>query len=256
MLPVSATAANMRRSSQLTQLLSRSAGLVDSGNASLPSSLTPQPQRDASLKREIVEGAQVAAQFSREMSSQQPCESPARLIALAQTLGLRGASPRQLREGRALAAELIGPGIIDERVIEGLCAMTGYPMLVFEESCRVTGVLGFLPLSDTGVEALHRASFSLHAMSLSHASVRGRAPSAMYILGAAGRTEAARRAVIKTTAAALDHVYWSLPIYTRAFTEDGAAVLRNRLGFRPIGQGDIVVRLPGYGAGQAAQFSA
>ena len=108
---------------------------------------------------------------------------------------------------------------------------TGGTAWIHPEGEDVTGVFLFLPLSWDGEASLRAGRFSYAAPRLDDLCRPDEEISAVYLWFAGGSTQAARRAIMRTTAAWLEGALGGLRVYGRAASEEGARGLA-KFGFQ------------------------
>lgn len=145
-------------------------------------------------------------------------------------IGLFEAGPAELDAGRALAAELIGPGVVEADVLRAVAAHAGYGAYVVREGGSVIGLLSMILLNPAGVQALREDVFDALHPRLDHVAANGSEPAAVYGWGVAGATREAAKTVVAGSALVLEVI--PVPYFARAATEAGLRML-TRLGFAP-----------------------
>jgi hypothetical protein len=108
------------------------------------------------------------------------------------------------------------------------------------EDGALTGVMGYAPLSSAGLDAVWSETFDGARPDLSHIAGGVQRPAAGYGWGMAGRTPAARRAVVAGAVALYERILPEVPWFTRAVTPDGRRVILGKFGY---------VGAPGCGSG-------
>jgi len=172
------------------------------------------------------------------------CGDPARIAAVAALCGLEPATTAQIESGRALAARLISNDLTSVDLLSAVQEITKSSLFVFCENGEVTGVLGFFGVTEAGLQALDAGGFDARAFDLAFVARPPNEPACVYAFGVAASTKAGGSAIIRASAAIQEGLYWSLPIYTRVATDDGARVLLGSLGFAHVDNDPTLVRRP------------
>lgn len=182
------------------------------------------------------------------------CADPGRTTEVVRLFGLELADRGAMGLALELARRLISKRVMALAALVSLQRRAGPCMFVSVEQGELTGFFGCVALNDgTGETA---AKFDPRSLNLASVAGAGEAPAAIYMLGAAGATEAARRAVIRSAAAVNEALFWALPIYTRIATKAGERVLLNRLGFTRVGDTELGFRAPRSSALQGFEWRA
>lgn len=172
------------------------------------------------------------------------CADSARICALALAFALQPASKADIEEGRALAARLISNDLTAASVLEEVQLITGSSLFVHKEGDAITGVLGFFGVNEAGLALMDAGGFDARAFDLSIVTRPGENPVGAYAFGVAASTKAGGSAIIRGSAGIQEALFWSIPIYTRVATEDGARVLLGSLGFAHMDNDETLVRRP------------
>lgn len=171
------------------------------------------------------------------------CDAKA-VCALAEMFELRAASPEDIDEGRALAARLISEHLTSADILARVQAITGASLFVHREAGVITGVLGFFTVRPSGLSLLEAGGFDARDFDMDIIAREGEPPVGAYAFGVAASTKAGGSAIIRASAAIQEALFWSIPIYTRVATEDGARVLLGSLGFKRMDNDETLVRRP------------
>jgi hypothetical protein len=148
------------------------------------------------------------------------------------SFGLALAGPSDCEEGRAMAADLISPHVASAITFHRVQERTASAVFVWRESGQITGVLGMIPITASGLEAIVQHRFDQRNPPSEYLCAPGDPFFATYGWGIVGRTRKAS-AVVMQGAMALRDRYASIPFFTRAVTPSGAKVVRGRMGYSP-----------------------
>ena len=175
-----------------------------------------------------------------------------RVAAKAAELGFRRASFSELKQGVAVAEELMATKIATPDAIAEMDRITG--MTAWVTGDPVDGVFLSLPLSALGESAVRTGTYVPGSPDPRHLCAVGAPCSAFYIGVYAGRTREARKRVMTAAAVMRVDLFSAFPCFARGATEDGRRSMEG-LGFRPVAGGlpDLYVQealVPG--AGEAA----
>lgn len=171
------------------------------------------------------------------------CDAKA-ICALAEKFALKAAAPADIDEGRALAARLISEHLTSADVLARVQAITGASLFVHREAGAITGVLGFFTVRPSGLLLLDAGGFDARDFDMDIIARDSERPVGAYAFGVAASTKAGGQAIIRASAAIQEVLFWSIPVYTRVATEDGARVLLGSLGFAHVANDETLVRRP------------
>jgi hypothetical protein len=132
-----------------------------------------------------------------------------------------------------LAAEHIGDRVATLESLRLMRALFPPAVLVFAEYGRVTGVLGTLPLTARGRDALVDGKLDLARLGRTDVAETFEASHGLYAMGIVAITGAAARAVVSGVVR-LRERFAFLPFYARPLTAAGRRVLVERLGCAPV----------------------
>jgi hypothetical protein len=172
------------------------------------------------------------------------CPYSARICALAAKFALSPASTTDIEVGRSLAARLISNDLTAASLLADVQLITGSSLFVHKEDGAITGVLGFFGVNEAGLLLMDAGGFDARGFDLGIVTRPGERPVGAYAFGVAASTKAGGSAIIRGSAAIQEALFWSIPIYTRVATEDGARVLLGGLGFAHVDNDPSLVRRP------------
>lgn len=165
----------------------------------------------------------------------------------AATFGLMVLHGQDIALARDIGAAMIGADLASAETLTR-CQQTAEAVVFgYREADVLTGMMALLPLNGAGLRQLEAASFDARDPSLDLVSRPGEAPACYYAWGIAATTKDAARALIKASASLHTHLFWAIPSYTRAATEDGLRLMSS-FGYRPYTKVDpqlIVALAPG-----------
>lgn len=163
-----------------------------------------------------------------------PVLEPQQVCSALQPFGLRPARPDAIQSARDWTAKLIGPSIAPPQALGAVHQLMGEAaVFVRSEAAELVGVLGWIALSQSGLQALVAGRFCAQDPDPDHVCRPGQSPSACYGWGIAGSTPEGAKAVVCATQVLYLDVYPGLPWFTRAATEDGRRVILGRFGYQP-----------------------
>lgn len=160
------------------------------------------------------------------------CSDRAQIAAVAARFRLVVLDDAGVSEGRALAARLLGERVAPEECFLAIQHAAGAAMLGFYESRALTGFLAFFPLNREGHARLQAGIFDAVNLDPLLIAWDGDTPAACYGWGFVASTKEGGRAIMKTSAALHQELFYATPTYARAVTADGLRALTS-LGFRP-----------------------
>lgn len=161
-------------------------------------------------------------------------------------LGLRFATPEDIAESHAMAVRLVGPQIASLETMLRVQARSRCAAFVMRSrDGALLGAISVIPLAAGAQHALAAGDFDgLHPADAAVARP-GEPAIAFYGWGMAGLNALGRASVIAAAMRFQRDVYPTLPFYARAATSEGAHVLYERMGARPLdAPGGLVVAAP------------
>ncbi len=147
-------------------------------------------------------------------------------------VGLHPANSEECDAGRAIAAELISPHVALAPTFHRVQSLTGAAISVCAQDGAVAGVMGMVPLTPAGLDAVQTHLFDPKNPPADHLCRDGDPFAAVYGWGLAATTRKASATVL-LGALTLRKRFSDLPFFTRAATPAGARVIYGRLGYAP-----------------------
>jgi hypothetical protein len=175
--------------------------------------------------------------FARFVDPEGRCSDPRLINAVAAYCGVALAGPEDIAHARALCAARISENVVSVETLQMVQNITGASVFVAREQGVVTGMTAFFLVRAEGMRALDEGRFD--AVNIDPALIcRPREkPAGGYAWGFAGSTDRGAGRAVKASVAVRETLFWALPGYTRAATDDGARLIFGSLGFRPV-EGD------------------
>jgi hypothetical protein len=162
------------------------------------------------------------------------CSDPRMVNAVAAYCGITLASNAEIIEARALAASTISDAVVSIDLMQAVQDITQCGIFVVRERGVITGLTGFVPLRDPGIQALRAGTFDSLNIDLDHVWRPREIPAGGYAWGFAATNDRAAGRVVKGSVAVRETLFWALPAYTRAATADGVRVILGSLGFERV----------------------
>ena len=158
-----------------------------------------------------------------------------RTIRTMAAVGFDLATPADIRVGREAAAALVGGDIATAETMIRVQARTGCAVFVARSTeGELVAAVSAIPLAAAAAPDLAAGRFNgLEPADPLIARPRDM-PIAFYVWGAAGLSWRGRRLALAASVALQREAYPHLPLYARAATDDGARVLQQRMGARPL----------------------
>lgn len=162
------------------------------------------------------------------------CSDPRMINAVAAYCGVALAGPEDIAHARALAVQKISEDVVSEETLRAVQDITGASVFVARERGIVTGMTAFFLLRSSGMAALDEGRFDTLNVDLDMICRPREEPAGGYAWGFVGITDRGAGRVVKASVAVRETLFWALPGYTRAATDDGARLIFGTLGFRPV----------------------
>lgn len=137
-------------------------------------------------------------------------------------VGLELASDADLPIAHALVERTVGPPLARLDVMRAIHEHTRSSVYVIREDGVITGTLGELPLTETGLRALEAGVFDGTAPSLDQIAAPGQPVAAYYCWGLAAETRNASVIGVRGVMAARNVTYSELPFFARAAEPKGS----------------------------------
>jgi hypothetical protein len=145
---------------------------------------------------------------------------------------LQPADDAQCDAGRAIAADLISPHVATAATFRRVQAQTQCAVSVFLHGGEVAGVLGMVPITPAGLDAIQRHVFTQKDPPPEFLCAPGDPFACIYGWGFAARTRRASAQVVMG-AMVLRDAFPDIPVFTRAATPAGVKVICGRMGYLP-----------------------
>lgn len=172
--------------------------------------------------------------FARFVDPEGRCSDPRMINAVAAFCGMALAGPEDIRYARALAAERISENVVSEATLRMVQDITGASVFVAREQGVVTGMTAFFLVRPEGMRALDERRFDTFNINPDFICRPRETPAGGYAWGFAGATDKGAGRAVKASIAVRETLFWALPGYTRAATDDGARLIFGSLGFYPV----------------------
>lgn len=173
------------------------------------------------------------------------CSDPRMINAVAAWCGASLASGADIEAAQRLCVERIGSGVVSVDALRAVQAITGSSVFVAHEEGIVTGMTAFFLLRASGMEAIANGQFNSLDLNPDFICRPKEAPAGGYAWGFAGSTDRGSGRVVKASIAVRETLFWALPGYTRAATDDGARLIFGTLGFSPMPNDPTLARYDG-----------
>lgn len=165
------------------------------------------------------------------------CANPRMINALAAFCGVSLAGADDILAGQALAAERIGQGTVPAEMMQAVQDITGCSVFVARDAGKVTGLTAFFLLRPEGMRAFVEGRFDTVNVNLDYVCRPREAPAGGYAWGFVASNDRAAGRVVKAAITIRETLFWALPGFTKAATDDGARLIYGSLGFVPV-EGD------------------
>lgn len=172
--------------------------------------------------------------LSRFVDPSGRCSDPRMINAVAAYCGATLASNDEIADARALAAAHISDAVVSTEMLRGVQDITGASVFVAREHGKVTGMTAFFLLRPEGMRAFDEGRFDTVNVNLDFVCRPREEPAGGYAWGFVGVTDRAAGRVVKASLAVRETLFWALPGYTRAATDDGSRLVFGALGFEPV----------------------
>lgn len=139
----------------------------------------------------------------------------------------------EILEARAFAVRLIGGQIADHQTLGQVHARSGAALFLTREQSLLTGALGLVLLSRSGLAAVEADRFDAAQPSLDHVARPSEPPEGVYVWGLAASTRRGALRVVAGARAVRQHAAPDLPCFGRAATLVGWRLMVDRLKCRP-----------------------
>lgn len=156
------------------------------------------------------------------------------IIRTAEEYGLSPPTRIQLEQGRSIAASLIGPGIASVSSFDVATRWSGLSAFVYVENGSVTGMVGMLLLSQSGLIAVQQGIFNAIEPETKHLARKSDNVFGSYGWGVTATSKAGARAALAGGNAIYGSHLSTVPCFARAVTDDGVRVLSNSLGYQAV----------------------
>lgn len=185
------------------------------------------------------------SELARFVDATGRCSDPRMINAVAAYCGVALAGPEDIAHARAMAAQRISDAIVTEATLQAVQDITGASVFVARENGKVTGMTAFFLLRSEGMRALDEGRFDTINVNLDHVCRPRETPAGGYAWGFVGITDRGAGRAVKASLAVRETLFWALPGYTKAATDDGARLIFGSLGFRPVVNNPTLARYDG-----------
>ncbi len=175
--------------------------------------------------------------FARFVDPEGRCSDPRMINAVAAFCGVALAGPEDIAHARALCAAKISENVVSEATLRQVQDITGASVFVARENGIVTGMTAFFLVRSEGMRALDEGRFDTLNINPDFICRPRERPAGGYAWGFVGSTDRGAGRAVKASIAVRETLFWALPGYTRAATDDGARLIFGSLGFKPV-EGD------------------
>ena len=172
--------------------------------------------------------------FSRFVDPDGRCSDPRMINAVAAYCGVALAGREDIAHARALCAALISENVVSEATLRMVQDITGASVFVARENGIVTGMTAFFLVRPDGMRALDEGRFDTLNPDPEHICRPREKPAGGYAWGFVGSTDKGAGRAVKASIAVRETLFWAMPGYTRAATDDGARLIFGTLGFKPV----------------------
>jgi hypothetical protein len=183
--------------------------------------------------------------FVRFVDKEGKCSDPRMINAVAAYCGATLAGPEDITHARALCAERISERVVSEETLQTVQNITGASVFVARENGVVTGMTAFFLVRPEGMRALDEGRFDTLNINPDLICRPRERPAGGYAWGFVGSTDRGAGRVVKASIAVRETLFWALPGYTRAATDDGARLIFGSLGFTPVPGDPTLARYDG-----------
>lgn len=165
------------------------------------------------------------------------CTDRGLVASFVERFGVEVLSDSDIVFAREVGAKMIGPNLADSATLIECQRIAGAVVFGYRESDDLTGMMALLPLGAAALSQLENATFDACDLDLDLIARPGEKPACYYAWGIAATSKNAARALIQASAALHTQLFWSIPSFTRAATDDGLRVMSS-FGYRPFADAD------------------
>lgn len=183
--------------------------------------------------------------FARFVDPEGRCSDPRMINAVAAYCGVSLAGPEDIVHARALCAATISDDVVSVETLQAVQNITGASVFVAREQGVVTGMTAFFLVRAEGMRALDEGRFDAVNIDLDMVCRPREKPAGGYAWGFAGSTDRGAGRAVKSSLAVRETLFWALPGYARAATNDGARLIFGSLGFKPVDGDPSLARYDG-----------
>jgi len=183
--------------------------------------------------------------FARFVDPEGRCSDPRMINAVAAYCGVALAGLGDIGHARALCAERISENVVSEAMLRQVQEITGASVFVARENGVVTGMTAFFLVRPEGMRALDEGRFDAVNIDPDLICRPREPPAGGYAWGFVGSTDRGAGRAVKASIAVRETLFWALPGYTRAATDDGARLIFGSLGFKPVDGNPQLARYDG-----------
>lgn len=173
------------------------------------------------------------------------CSNPRLINAVAAYCGVSLAGPEDIVHARALCAERISENVVSVETLQQVQNITGASVFVAREQGVVTGMTAFFLVRAEGMRALDEGRFDAVNIDPDMVCRPRERPAGGYAWGFVGSTDRGAGRAVKASIAVRETLFWALPGYTRAATDDGARLIFGSLGFKHVDGDPSLARYDG-----------
>ena len=159
------------------------------------------------------------------------------IVAIRDVLAAHGAihaAPHEIRAAQALAARRMNGPVASTETMAAVQQRSGVGVLIAREGGEITGVMGFVLLSPTGLDSVIADRFDALDPDPADVCSRREEPAAIYGWGIATTSHTATKTLVEAACAMGREVTPHLRWYMRVVSADGERLIMKRQGWRRV----------------------
>lgn len=165
------------------------------------------------------------------------CTDRSMVASLAASYGLEALAAGDIVTARDIGAGLIGQSLASAETLIAIQRTAESVVFGYREDGALAGMMALLPLREPAIAALLEGRFDACSPDMDLVARPGEAPACYYAWGIAATSKTAARAMIQASAALRRTLFWAIPSFTRAVTDDGRRLMAS-FGYRPVSDVD------------------